>query len=394
MDRIHELVLRNEEKIIEYRRHIHQNPDLSNEEKETAAYVADALRQIGLEPKTGVGVNGVTAIIEGKGEGKCIALRADMDALPILEQTGFPFASVKEGKSHACGHDCHTAMLLGAARVLHELRDSFPGKVKLIFQPAEENPYNSGAQAMLRDNVLEGPKVDMIIGQHVYPGAVTGSVNTRKGALSASSDRFKLTIKGRNAHGSEPENGIDAITVAAEVISGLQQIVSRQISPLKNCVVTIGRIVGGERSNVIAGEVYMEGTCRCTDMSIRESLPGRMEKIIRGITEAFGAEYVFDYLMGYPPVVNDDASVDFLEKMIGEIPESRFILREQPLMGGEDFAYYLKEVPGCIYFIGCTPEDHTGPVYPLHNGKMNVDENVLRIGTEIFATAAYRFLNE
>lgn len=235
------------------RRYLHQHPELSHQEVNTAAYIAAQLREMGLSPRTGVGGNGVVAVIEGKAPGKCVALRADFDALPIVEATGLPFSSENEGVCHACGHDMHTAGLLGAARVLCDLRSEFSGCVKLVFQPAEEDVLDSGAVKMIEDGVLENPKVDAMFGQHIWPYYPVGKVAIRDGAMMASSDRFHITIRGKASHGSAPESGIDAIAAAAQVISALQTIVSRRVSPLDSAVVTIGTIHGGARYNVIGG---------------------------------------------------------------------------------------------------------------------------------------------
>lgn len=394
MERIHELARLYADKVIAWRRHIHQHPELSGQEKETSAFVAAALREMGLEPVENIGGFGVSALIHGTKPGRCVGLRADMDALPILEQTGLPFASVNEGICHACGHDCHTAMLLGVASVLNTMRDSFAGTVKLVFQPSEENPLASGAKAIIADGVLENPHVDAMFGQHMAPGVKIGAICTKKGPATAASDRFFITVCGKNAHGSEPDKGIDAITIAAQVISSLQQIASRQVSPLKNTVLTIGTIHGGERYNVIPGEVKMEGTCRNTSPDVRNSMPERMESIIKGVTEGLGGTYAFEYIKGYSPLVNDselsDLMLDIAEK---EVEAATPVREESAKMGGEDFSFYTEKIPGAFYWLGCTDTQQEGPAYPLHNGKFAPDESAFAIGVEMLATAAVRYLN-
>ena len=276
------------DRIVSYRRHLHQNPERSHDEKETAAFIANTLKEMGLEPKTGIGGYGVTAVINGAAPGKCVGLRADFDALPVNELTGLPFASKNEGVSHACGHDVHTAMLLGAAHVLMELKDEFSGCVKLVFQPAEEDVLNCGAAPMIADGVLEDPKVDAMIGQHVWPQYETGCAAIRNGAMMASSDRFHITIKGKGSHGSAPEDGIDAIVIAAQVITALQTIVSRKVSPRDAAVVTIGTIHGGDRYNVIANQVKLEGTCRNLNPEVRNKMTERITQIAEVVASAMG----------------------------------------------------------------------------------------------------------
>ena len=304
-ERISALVEKYWDKVKEHRYYMHTHPELSHYEKNTAAYIAETLKKMGLSPKENIGGYGVTAVIEGKGEGKCVGLRADFDALPITECTGVPFASENPGVMHACGHDAHAAMLLGAAYVLNEIRDEFAGKVKLVFQPSEEDAAGSGAKAMIADGCLEDPHVDAMFGQHVWPNLPYGKVGVRNGAMMASSDRFFITIKGKNSHGSAPENGIDAIVIAAQVISALQTIVSRNVGPLDSAVVTIGTIHGGNRYNVIADEVKMEGTCRNLNPVIRNTMPDRIGNIVRGVSESMGGSCDFKYMKCYSPTVND-----------------------------------------------------------------------------------------
>ena len=259
-----------QDSVIAHRRWLHAHPELSGQEKETAAYIADALRKMGLDPKENVGGYGVVAVIEGRKGGKCVGLRADFDALSIQEETGLPFASKNPGISHACGHDVHTAMLLGVAEVLRDMKEEFTGTVKLIFQPSEENAVDSGARKMIADGVLENPRLDAIFAQHVSPSYPTSSIALNEGAMSASSDRFFITVKGKSSHGSAPESGIDAVTMGAQVITALQTIVSRSVSPLDSVVLTIGKVTAGSRYNIIAEECLMEGTCRTLNPRVQE----------------------------------------------------------------------------------------------------------------------------
>lgn len=391
MDDVKRLIGEHWEAVRQHRCWLHEHPELSHEEKNTAAYIAQALREMGLEPKENVGGYGVTAVIEGKGLGKCVGLRADFDALPVTECTGLPYTSKNPGVAHACGHDTHTAMLLGAAYVLQDMREQFSGAVKLIFQPSEEDAAASGAKAMIADGVLENPKVDAMFGQHVWPSYPVGKVAVRNGAMMASSDRFFITIRGKNSHGSAPESGIDAIVIAAQVISALQTVVSRSVGPLDSAVVTIGTIKGGNRYNVIADEVVMEGTCRNLNPAIRQEMPRRIERIIRGVTEGLGGSYEFKYLMCYSPTVNDPRQFRLLRDTIAEVVgEDGLVIPENSALGGEDFSFYCEQVPSGFFWLGCHEEGK--PVYPIHHGAFAAAEEALPIGMEVLVKAALHYL--
>lgn len=378
------------EEIITYRRHIHQNPELSHEEVKTAAFIAETLRKMGLEPTTGVGGNGVTAIINGAKPGKCIGLRADFDALPIQETTGLPFSSQNAGVSHSCGHDMHTAMLLGAAHVLLSLKDDFVGCVKLVFQPAEEDVLNCGAAPMIRDGVLENPHVDAMIGQHVWPQYPVGTAAVRNGAMMASSDRFHITVHGKSSHGSAPEDGIDAVVIAAQVITALQTIVSRKVSPRDAAVVSIGTIHGGDRYNVIANQVKLEGTCRNLNPEVRNKMPERIEQIAKGVAESMGGSCDVEYFKGYSPTVNNPEMFTLVHDVMKEVVGSGAHIPEMSALGGEDFSFYCEKVPSAFFWLGVqTPGQ---PFYPIHNGGFSPDENAIPIGIEIAVRSALAFL--
>lgn len=388
MSHIHGLIEKYTTQIIKHRRYIHQNPELSGEEKKTAAYVAGILKEMDLEVNEHIGGYGVVALIRGNASGKCVGLRADIDALPIQEETGLSFASHKSGIMHACGHDCHTAMLLGAAQVLIDMKGTFPGCVKLVFQPAEEDPLHSGAKAMIAEGVLEEPRVDSMIGQHVDPSCSIGTVSVKNGSCTAASDRFYISIQGKNAHASTPDLGIDAIAIAGQVVTALQTVVSRQTSPLSSSVLTIGTIKGGERYNILPGRIEMEGTCRNTDPDIRNTMPQRMERIIKGITEAMGGTCVFNYVRGYSPTINDPILMTNLLSIAKEIPEVNIKIEDVARLGGEDFSFYSELVPSLYYWLGCTNRTALGTQYPLHNGRMIPDERILAIGTELLVRNA------
>lgn len=375
------------------RRHLHAHPELSGQEVQTAAYIAEKLREMGLEPQTGVGGHGVVALIQGRGPGKCVALRADIDALPIKETTGLPFASENPGVMHACGHDTHTASLLGAARALCDLRDQFDGCVKLVFQPSEENVLSSGAAKMIAEGLLENPKVDAVFGQHIWPDFPVGQVAVRNGAMMASSDRLNITIKGKASHGSTPDSGIDAIAAAGQVISALQTIVARRVSPLDSAVVTIGTIKGGDRYNVIADTVTMEGTCRNLNPAVRDQMEDRIRAVVEGACAALGATGTLEYIRGYSPTVNSPELFPLaLEAIHDTVGEENTVIPENSALGGEDFSFYCEKVPALMFWTGLqTPGCEQ---YPLHNGNLNPNEGCIPIAAEVLVRSALKFLNK
>lgn len=379
--------------VITHRRWLHAHPELSGQEKETAAYIAAALRKLGLDPIENVGGYGVVAVIEGRKGGKCVGLRADFDALSIQEETGLPFASENSGISHACGHDIHTAMLLGAAEVLSGMKEEFSGTIKLIFQPSEENAADSGAKKMIADGVLENPHVDTIFAQHVSPSYPTGSIALNPGAMSASSDRFFITISGKSSHGSAPESGVDAVAIGAQVITALQTIVSRSVSPLDSVVLTIGKVTAGTRYNIIAQECTMEGTCRTLNPRVQEQLPARMEAIIKGISESMGGAYKFEYIKGFIPTMNAPEEFALVRDTAQTLlTQNHVIIPEKSAMTGEDFSFFTKEVPGVFYWLGCQKSDT--PFYPLHNNRFAPDEAAMQIGMEVMISSALAYLNK
>ena len=377
--------------VVHYRRWLHENPELSGQEKNTASFIADCLRKIGLNPKENVGGYGVTALIEGKCPGKCLGIRADFDALSICEETGLPFASKNHGVFHACGHDMHAAMLLGVAQVLNEVRDQFSGSVKLIFQPSEENASDSGAKKMISDGVLSDPPVDAILAQHVSPHYPTGTIALRTGAMTSSSDRFYIRINGKSSHGSEPDGGIDAVVIGGHVITALQAIVSRTVSPQDSVVLSIGKVTGGSTYNIIADSFLMEGTCRTLSPAVQDALPGRMESIIKGVTEGLGGTYSFSYVKGFSPTINDPQQFLLVRNNAQQVLGSdHVIIQEKASMVGEDFSFYGQKVPACFYWLGCRKPD--APFYPLHNSHFSPDEAAMRFGIEIMLSATLSYL--
>ena len=384
------------DKVIAWRRDIHANPELSQHEERTSGLVAGVLESLGLEVTRNVGGFGVVGLLRGKTPGKTIALRADMDALPLTEATGLDFASHTPGVMHACGHDTHTAMLLGTACVLSDMRESITGNVKFIFQPAEELNPTGGAPGMIRDGVLENPHVDALFALHVWPAYQTGRIAIRSGATMAASDRIFLTVRGKTAHGSRPDQGLDAILAAAHVITGLQGIISRNVSPLDSAVLTIGRIEGGYRYNVIPDCVKMEGTVRTLNPDVQENMPDWIRRTAQGIAGAFGAECECEYVKGYPPLVNDsvlaERARDSVRRRLGD---SGLIVPEQPDLTAEDFAFFARERPAVMAWLGCRPEGVSPEdTAMLHNTKFCPDEECFRYGIEYLAGSAIDFLSK
>lgn len=391
MERINGLVDKYQAKVEEYWHWLHAHPELSGQEEKSAEYIAAALREMGLEPIERIGGYGVVALIEGAKPGKCVGLRADFDALPVIELTGSEYASQNPGVCHACGHDAHAAMLLGAAHILNEMKDELSGTVKLIFQPSEENPDISGARAMIADGVLENPKVDAVIGQHVNPNIPTGNIKLGAGVRTAALDQFSITIYGKGAHASSPHKSVDAIVVGAQVIIALQSIVSRNVNPLDSAVLGIGKLNAGTVENVVASTCTMSGTCRNLSSQVRDEIIIKMESIIKGIAEGMGASYEFNYIKGYPPVVNDVAMNDIINDAAVEILGKEHVgAIETPALGGEDFAFYCEKVPGLIYRLGCAKEG--AEFWPVHNGHFYPDEKALPVGVKVMVASALKFL--
>ena len=391
MERVDLLVEKYKETVLEHYRWLHAHPELSGQEKESAAYIAAALRKMGLEPVENVGGYGVTAVIEGKGEGKCVGLRADFDALPILEKTGLPFASENPGVMHACGHDAHAAMLLGAAYVLCEMRDEFNGRVKLLFQPSEENSADSGSKRMIADGALENPHVDAVIGQHVGCARSVGIVVSKPGTMSAYSDSFKITIDGKACHASAPHNGVDALLVGAQIVTALQSIVARNVAPLKSCVVTVGKMTAGDRYNVLAGHCEIHGTCRNHDAAVRDLAEKRIESIARGIAEGMGASCTVNYIRGYSPVINNEEMYALWKETAEELlGEDNVKLIANAGLGGEDFSFFAEQVPGVFFHLGCKTEG--GKNAPAHNEGFMPNTDGFVTGQRVMVTTALKYL--
>lgn len=375
------------EQVVAWRRQLHSHPELGFAEHRTSALVERELQRAGIATTRMVGT-GVVGVLEGGRPGKTLALRADMDALPIEERSGEPFSSTVPNVMHACGHDAHTAMLLGAAVFLAAERASLSGTIKFIFQPAEEGP--GGAKPMVDAGVLESPHVDAAIMLHVSPLFPTGIVGWRAGAMTASCDDFEIQIAGRGGHGGYPHRGVDTIPIAAEIVTALQRIASREIDPLESVVVSIGTIAGGYRRNVIADKTQIGGTIRCLNEAVRVSIPERMERIIKGICSAHGARHTMIIEKGYPAVINEAV----LTRKVAAIAETTAEVAglsemAAPLMGAEDFAYFAQAVPGCYVRLGIAPPGELECAM-LHSPQFRLDENALRSGVALFRALAHK----
>lgn len=392
IDKIKELVEKYSNEIIEIRRDIHQNPELGMEEKRTAALVASELNKLDFEVVEGVGRLGVVGLLRGKKEGKTLLLRADMDALPIKEESGLDFASKIEGLMHACGHDVHTAILLGAARVLSDIREDIRGNIKFVFQPAEESNPTGGARYMIEDGVLENPRVDGALALHIWPIEL-GKIALRRGTMMAQSDRIYLTIKGRAAHGAEPHKSRDAIVAAGHIITGLQTIVSRNVDPLESAVISLGTIEGGSRYNVLADEVKIQGTVRTFRPQVSELMPERIKAVCQHIALAYGCQCQVDYVRGYGPTINDrELANEIIELFKDHYGEENLIVPNKPGSGGEDFSEFTKRVPSVYYWLGFESEFNQGKTI-LHNPNLLVDERSIPIGMESLVLASLKYLD-
>ena len=378
--------------LVNIRRHLHENPELGFEEVATAQYIADYLAGLGLEVTSQVAKTGVVALIRGVQPGKTVAIRADMDALPIQELNEVPYKSKHPGKMHACGHDAHVAAAIGAARILWELRDQINGNVKFIFQPAEEAP--GGAEPMIAAGVLENPAVDAIIGGHVWGSLESGIIEVMSGPTMASSDIIRLKIIGKGGHAAQPNTTIDPIVIASEIVGALQKLVSRQTDPFESVVISICSFHAGDVFNVIPHSAYLEGAVRTLNNELRQELPHKIEKIIRGITEPYGATYELDYYLGYPVTVNDPGVTETVRKAaVSVLGADKVRVAARASMGGEDYAYFLNKVPGTYIRIG-TRNPEKGICQEMHHPRFDIDEAVLELTPVVYAQAAFDLLAE
>jgi hippurate hydrolase len=375
------------------RRHIHAHPELSFQEFDTAAYVAEELTKLGIPFESGIAGTGIVALIEGRdSSSKCLAIRAELDALPITELNEVPYKSANEGVMHACGHDVHTAILLGVAAIMQELRDQFSGTLKLIFQPGEEM-HPGGGSLMMEAGVLDRPKVDAIIALHVYPHLPAGVVGFRSGQYMASTDEIHISIKGKGGHAALPHQTIDPIAIAAETIVALQQVISRRSNPISPSVLSFGKIAGGTVNNVIPDEVILAGTLRTMDEEWRAEAHKLIRNVTHNIAEAFGAKASIDIPKGYPSLFNHPALTQKMEayaqNYLGKDQVKILSLR----MTADDFAFYSQAIPGCYFRLG-TNTNNTLHTASVHNASFDIDEQALETGVGLMSFAAFSYLNE
>jgi amidohydrolase len=375
--------------LVHWRRRLHQYPELGFKEVLTADFIAEKLSDWGIEYQTQVAKTGIVATIESNHKGKVLAIRADMDALPIQEENEVSYCSKHHGLMHACGHDGHTAIALGIAYYLAHHRDQFQGTVKIIFQPAEEGP--GGAKPMIEAGVLKNPDVDAIIGLHLWNNLPLGTMGVREGALMAAVECFKCEIFGKGGHGAMPHQTIDSIMVGAQIVNALQTIVSRNISPIDSAVVTVGTFHSGTALNVIADTAKISGTVRYFNPTLEKYIGERIEAIISGICQSHGAKYHLDYWRLYPPVINHPKITQLVKSVALEVVETPLgIVPECQTMGGEDMSFFLEEIPGCYFFLG-SANAQKGLNYPHHHPRFDFDETALSLGVEMFARCVEKF---
>jgi amidohydrolase len=393
-------------RVIEWRRWFHENPELGNREFNTAGKLADILLDMGLQPRTGIAHTGVVAIIKGGRPGPLVAIRADIDGLPVTEETGLPFASRARGEykgqevgvMHACGHDSHMAMTLGAAAVLNAVKDELPGSVMLIFQPAEEGAppgEEGGAKLMLKEGLFEQNKPEAVFGLHVGINQPGGKIAVRSGPMLAASDRFQITVLGKQTHGARPWNGVDPIVVAAQIVLGLQTIASRQMDvTLAPSIVSVGRISGGVRNNVIPDSVELEGTIRSFDPAMREDIHQRVERTARLIAQSAGAEIELEMQFGYPPTINDPGLAAQMMPTLQRVAGEGGLVSVQPQTVSEDFSYFANETPGLYMFLGNGPPGIDPLTLPSnHSPLFDMHEPGMETGVRAFSHLVVDYLN-
>ncbi|HKL12135.1 MAG TPA: M20 family metallopeptidase [Halanaerobiales bacterium] len=392
--KFNKLIEENEKWIIEKRRYFHAHPEPSRKEHNTSKKIVKILDELDIEYQSGYYNTGVVGLIRGKKNNcKTIAIRCDIDALEIGEKNNVEYASKEKGLMHACGHDGHIAMGLGAAKVLNEMKDKFKGNIKIIFQPAEEDaPNGGGAQYMIEEEVLKAPDVDAIIGMHLWPNLEFGKVATKSGVIMGASDPFTINITGKGVHASQPYLGIDPIVIGAEIISNIQTIVSRNIDPFEQAVISIGVFKGGTRYNAIPETVTLEGTVRTFDDSIREIIYEKLRNITEKTASGLGGKAVLDYIFSYPPLINNEKVFLSAKKaIINSLGENNFVELVRPAPTGEDFAFFAKKKPACFMWLGTGKK---GEEKQLHSPYFDFDDTVLKQGVKVFVNTALELLND
>ncbi len=374
--------------IIETRRDFHKHPELSFQEKRTSKIVAEKLESFGINVQKNIGKTGVVGTLKGNSRGNTIAFRADMDALPIQETSNLPYKSINDGVMHACGHDAHTAMLLGAAEALSSMKDNIKGTIKFIFQPAEEG--FGGAKYMIEDGAIEN--VDEIYAMHVWNYQKSGTIGIKSGPVMAAADIFTIKIKGIGGHGAAPQGTVDCIIVASHLIQAIQTIVSRNTNPLESTAITVGQINGGYNFNIIADVLTLKGTTRAYTEKNKELIKKRLTEIIKGVEKTFGAQITLDYKDGYPPVINDETVTKKVFKAAKTISKEN-VVDPYLSMGGEDFSYFANKIPGCFFFLGTAPKNSKPMSVPQHCSHFDIDEDAMLVGSSIFVALALKNSN-
>jgi carboxypeptidase Ss1 len=378
------------DEIIAIRRHIHENPELSYQESETESFVAEKLEEYGIEFRRGVGGHGVVGLVKGGKGDRTIGLRADMDALPVTEETGLPFSSKVKGVMHACGHDSHVAMLLGAAKIIAKHRKDLKQNVKFLFQPAEEDGGDGGALPMIRDGALEDPHVDHVFGIHVMSNSPSGTVAIRSGPIMAAPDLFKIDIIGKGGHGSEPNEAIDPIFIGAQVINAIYGIRARFMNQVNPLVISVCMVSSGTKDNIIPEKMHMEGTIRTLDETMRAEVKKKMGEVVPKVIESFGAKGSISFKENaYPVTYNDPASTEKVKDILKMIPGLK-IIDIGPIMGGEDVSRFMEKAPGTYYFLG-TRNEQKNLTYPNHSSKFAADEDILKYGALSHVLIAFNF---
>jgi carboxypeptidase Ss1 len=376
--------------IVKDRRALHQHPELAYKEDWTSKFVADRLESFGIWVKRKVGGTGVLGTLKGGKPGRVVALRADMDGLPVEEMADVEFKSKQAGVMHACGHDTHLAMLLGAARILAEHRDELHGTVKFLFQPAEEHGGRGGAMPMIEEGVMKNPKVDYVFGLHIDGDRKSGEIGVSPGAIMAAPDAFKVRIVGKGGHGSAPHQTVDPIYVAAHMIMALQGVSSRMIDPVRPFVISVGAVHSGTKENIIPDFATLDGTIRTLDEKTRKTAKEKVAEVARGVGKTFGAKVEVEFQEdAYPVTVNDPRATELATKVLKRL-DGTSVRKMEPILGGEDFSRFLQQAPGTFYFLG-TENPAKGCVYPNHSSKFKVDEDVLKLGAASLAMLAFEF---
>jgi amidohydrolase len=386
MVNVQQLVSEHKDLIINTRRDLHRIPETAFTEQKTSGYVANYLKKEGLDVQTEIAKYGVIGLMDTGRPGPTLMIRADMDALPLNEETGLAFASEHDGAMHACGHDAHMTMVLAAAIVFNKIKDELNGKIKFLFQPAEEGP--GGAKPMIEAGVMENPKVDYSIGCHVWPELPEGTIGVRSGPFLAAMDRFDIKIIGKGGHGAMPHQCVDSLEVGTQVVNALQRLVSRHMDPLNPTVVTVGTFHAGTAFNIIPDEAELSGTTRTFDEDIWNSWEARMEKVIRGVCESMGADFELKYAQGYPATINDESMAAMVRHCAEMVVGKDHVIEPDKTMGGEDFAFYSQRSKGCFFVLGVGREGGA----PVHNPKFDFKEELMLLGVETYCQVALELL--